>query len=64
MSALENKLFKAAVNYGKWQKKARESKTLKDRIQFVHSETRLGTAAQAIFEREERRRDARRGNKG
>jgi hypothetical protein len=63
MRSLETKLYEAALDYGKWQKKARESKNMKDRVQFVHSETRLGMAAQAIFEREERRRDTRRGSK-
>jgi hypothetical protein len=63
VSSLETALFRAAVNYGKTQKKAVESKTMKDRIQFVRAEVRLGHAAQAIFEREERRRDAKRKGK-
>lgn len=46
------KLHRAALNFGRWRETAHRTQTLKDRIQFVHAETRLGMAAQAVFEKE------------
>lgn len=63
MDSADKRLFLAAIHFGKCQKKARESQVMADRIKFVHAENRLGRAAQAIFEREQRR-DARRRSKG
>jgi len=63
MLSLDVQLRRAALNYGKWQKKAKESQTMKDRIRFVHAETKLGMAAQAVFEKEQKR-EARGRNKG
>jgi hypothetical protein len=60
---LEEKVLRAALNYGKWRERANRTRDMKDRIKFVNSETRLGMAAQALFEAEEgqRREPKRRG---
>ena len=63
LSPKEN-LVRAALNFGKWREKAHRTKTLKDRIQFVHSENRLGMAAQALYEDQERLRVTKRRSEG
>ena len=56
MRSPQQRVLQAARNYGKWRERANRTKTMKDRIQFVHSESRLGMAAQALYEDEERLR--------
>ena len=65
MLAPEEKLKRAAMSFGAWQKRASQTKTMQDRIKFVHAETALGMAAQAFFKNfeKEQRREKRRGNK-
>lgn len=62
MLPLEEKVIKAALNFGKWRQRAFLSKDPKDRVQFVHSEARLGMAAQELYEERERQRDNKRRN--
>ena len=61
----EEKLKRAAISFGAWRKRANKSKTMPDRVKFVHAETALGMAAQAFFENfeKEQKREKRRGNK-
>lgn len=63
MRKLEEKVLRAALSYGEWRERANRTKNMKDRIKFVHAETRLGMAAQALFEATEgqRRESKRRG---
>lgn len=66
MPSPEEQLKKAALSFGAWRERANKSQTMPDRINFVHAEHALGLAAQKFFETtvKEKKRDARRRNKG
>lgn len=66
MLSPEERLKRAAMSFGAWRERANKTKTMPDRIKFVHAENDLEKAAQAFFEQikmEEDRRVKRRGNK-
>jgi len=65
MLSPEQKLIRAAMSFGAWQERANATKTTADRIQFVHAETALLSAAQALHKavQKERPRGKTRRNK-